>query len=334
MTSRVAAFIARGWCVPETALEVDIALMHGGLESAVSRARVTNRSGTAAVPDQLVVKELRPGCEREADMYELLWSGRHPPPAVRLLGREEAGGATYLYLEAAQPISCWPWADTSLAAAVARTLARLHDRSDLPRAPTSTAYEPVLAESARATLELAGAARDEAGRRHWRRLGDLRRLVSGLPEIRSRLLSGATTLIHGDVHPGNVILRGAGPEPDVVLIDWARARTGSPLEDIASWLHSLGCWEPQARRRHDSLMRAYLQERHHPPAFGTDLRRDYWLASASNGLSGAIRYHLAVLSDRASSETARYHSARALPEWERVALRAASLIRTSPGRCT
>jgi hypothetical protein len=133
------------------------------------------------------------------------------------------------------------------------------------------------------------------------------------------------------MHPGNVILR-VGDDPDVLLIDWARARIGSPIEDVASWLHSLGCWEPEARRRHDTLMRIYLDARQDRRGFVSDLRVDYWFASASNGLSGAIRYHLAVLSDTATTDAARYDSARALGAWQRVIRRAAALLSPTPPR--
>jgi aminoglycoside phosphotransferase (APT) family kinase protein len=133
-------------------------------------------------------------------------------------------------------------------------------------------------------------------------------------------------VIHGDVHPGNVILRGSEGSLDVVLLDWARARLGSPLEDVASWLHSLGCWEPEARRRHDTLMRSYLDARRNRQPFASDVRLNYWLASSSNGLSGAIRYHLAVLSDAASTEAARYDSGRALNAWQRVIRRTAAFL--------
>jgi aminoglycoside phosphotransferase (APT) family kinase protein len=155
-----------------------------------------------------------------------------------------------------------------------------------------------------------------------------------LPAIRRRLLSGDTTVIHGDVHPGNVIVRPAGAIRDVVLIDWARARVGSPLEDVASWLHSLGCWEPQARRRHDTLMRAYLEARTVRRPFTSNLRVEYWLASVSNGLSGAIRYHLSVLADPMSDERVRYNSGQALAAWERVVRRAAAVVSTNLDRCT
>ena len=143
------------------------------------------------------------------------------------------------------------------------------------------------------------------------------------------MLESERTTIHGDVHPGNVILRPGGGEPRVALIDWGRARTGSPLEDIASWLHSLGCWEPEARRRHDTLLRAYLESRRIRWRLNDAVREPYWLACASNGLSGAIRYHLVVLSNPHSGGHARWHSELALREWERVVRRAAAILSTS-----
>jgi aminoglycoside phosphotransferase (APT) family kinase protein len=211
-------------------------------------------------------------------------------------------------------------------------LAQLHDAPQLAREAFSWNYEDEMSRSAEETLDFAATARNSAGRRVWRRLGDLRRVVRALPRIRRRLLSDGGTPIHGDMHPGNVILRRTQRSVDVVLIDWARARIGSPLEDIASWLHSLGCWEPQARRRHDTLMQAYLGARRVPRIFNADIRVDYWLASVSNGLSGAIRYHLAVVTDNGAIEQARANSAIALLAWERVVRRAAAVVTTSLDR--
>ena len=325
-------FVARRWCVPASSVRVDVHPLHGGLESTVALARIARNERQPPMPGRLVIKELAAGFEREAQVYELLWRHLVRPPLVRVLGRETTGGATYLYLEDAQPCSSWPWADASLAAEVCRELARFHESRGLPRTGFSWDYDADLARSAGATLELARVARDPGGRRCWRRVGDLRRVVTALPSIRRRLLSGTTTVIHGDVHPGNVILRRAGAGPRVVLIDWARARIGSPLEDIASWLHSLGCWEPQARRRHDTLIRAYLEARTIRRPFTSPVRADYWLASVSNGLSGAIRYHLAVLADPAAGVSARDHSRRALVAWERVVRLAAALVSTNPDR--
>jgi aminoglycoside phosphotransferase (APT) family kinase protein len=332
MVSQVAAFISRRWRVAPGLFHVEVQPLHGGLESTVARARISRLESHSSIPSQFVVKQLPAGLEREADVYELLWRHLDRPPAVRMIGREVSAQETYLYLEHAQSSVAWPWSDPQRAGAVCRTLARLHDSQTLPRDTFAWDYESGLARSAHSTVELASDVRDAAGRRCWRRLGDLRRLVAALPRIRHRLLSRTTTVIHGDVHPGNVILRGSAT-PDVALIDWARARLGSPLEDIASWLHSLGCWEPEARRRHDTLMRIYLDARRTPQPFASAVRVDYWLASASNGLSGAIRYHLATLSNPAATEAARYDSGRALTAWTRVVRRAAALVNTNLDRC-
>lgn len=334
MIARVSAFISRRWCIPRTLLRVEVEPLRGGLESTVALARIAPPEGRGSIPSHLVIKQLPAGFEREADVYELLWRYLERPPAVRMLGREVSDRNTYLYLEEAQSSAPWPWADTACAGAVCRELARLHDSRTLPREMFAWNYEAELARSAQWTLDIARDVRDAAGQRCWRRVGDLRRVVAGLSRIRHRLLSGTTSVIHGDMHPGNVILRSGSSQSDVALIDWARARVGSPLEDIASWLHSLGCWEPEARRRHDTLMRIYLDARCTPQPFACDVRVDYWLASACNGLSGAIRYHLAVLSDSATTEAARYDSGRALIAWERVVRRAAALLSTRLDCCT
>ena len=329
----VAAFIARRWGISEGSFRVDVEQLHGGLESRVARARIAELRPHPLLPQQLVVKQLPRGFEREADVYDTLWGYLACPPAVRVFGRQASADATYLYLEDAKPCASWPWRETTRSAAVCRELARFHDSRELPRERFAWDYETELTRSAEATLRVARDARDPAGKRYWRRVGDLKRVVRALPAVRTRLLSGVTTVIHGDMHPGNVILRD-GASLQVVLIDWARARVGSPLEDVASWLHSLGCWEPQARRRHDTLMQAYLGARAVPRAFDADLRLDYGLASVSNGLSGAIRYHLAIVSDRSTSEAARFDSQRALTAWTRVVRRASRLVNTNLQRCT
>jgi Ser/Thr protein kinase RdoA (MazF antagonist) len=99
--------------------------------------------------------------------------------------------------------------------------------------------------------------REEDLLRLRRRLGPVRRVGEVLPELRRQLLaldSFGTTAIHGDAHPGNALVR-SGERP--VLLDWGRARLGSPLEDVSSWLQSLGYWEPEAQRRHDTLLAGY-----------------------------------------------------------------------------
>jgi aminoglycoside phosphotransferase (APT) family kinase protein len=329
MTAAITAFIARRWSVPESRLNVDVQPLQGGLESAVARARISIDDDTFRIPPEVVVKQLFGELAREADVYEALWQHLVRPPAVQMFGREVSGDATYLYLEHAASFSPWPWPDTMVAARVCRELARLHDSRRLPREPFAWNYEHQLMRSAEETLAFAAVARDASGGKLWWRLGDLRRVVGALPRIRHRLLADGGTIIHGDMHSGNVIVRAGSDDVDVVFIDWARARIGSPLEDIASWLHSLGCWEPQARRRHDTLMRAYLESRQVRRRFDPAVRVDYWFASVSNGLSGAIRYHLAVLANPVEAPAAHASSRLALTAWERVVRRAAALLNTN-----
>jgi streptomycin 6-kinase len=332
MTDRIAAFIGRRWNVPAEDFRVEVRPLRGGLESTVARALIFPRSRPSALPAQLVIKTLRADQAREGAIYETLWRHLDTPPAIRVLGRDSDGQNTYLFLEHARRLSSWPWSNTNHAAAVCRELARFHERRELPVEAFAWDYEGELALSAAGTLAIATTARDAFGNRYWCRLGDLTRVVAARSQIRERLLATETTVLHGDVHPGNVILRAGRRGTRVVLIDWARARIGSPMEDVASWLHALGCWEPEARRRHDTLIREYLAARRTPRTFSTDVRTTYWLASASNGLSGAIRYHLAVLADPASAPAARYDSHRALVAWTRVIRRVAALLSTNPGR--
>ena len=333
MKNRIEAFVSRKWAVPASRLLVDVQPIHGGLESAVALATIAPDRKYRQLPTRLVVKELRQDGGREAGVYEALWRHLERPPAARVHGIDVVDGTTYLYLEHVSAVCPWPWSNTQMAADVCRELARFHDTTALPGLSFAWSYEDHLHQSAEQTLALASSAKNVAGERYWRRLGDLKRTASALALIRSQLLASGTTIIHGDVHPGNVILRMGTAEPRVALIDWGRARIGSPLEDVASWLHSLGCWEPQARRRHDTLLRAYLESRREPRVLTNDLRRQYWMASASNGLAGAIRYHLAVLGDQALPDTMRSESGRALAEWERVVRRASALLSTTRHRC-
>lgn len=330
MRDAIVSFVVRRWPRAAGAAALDIQPITGGLEASVARVRFGPAPAAPDLPAGLVAKRVT-GPAREALVYQHLWRRWRLPPAVRLLGQRTADDGTYLFLEDALPASSWPWTDVAAAAAVCRELARLHDRRLHRDLTLDWDYEAELAASAEATVRLADRAVDAGGRRLWRRRGALRRVVTRLGELRARLLSGETTLLHGDMHPGNVCTREHARQP-VVFVDWARARLGSPLEDISSWLHSLGCWEPQARRRHDTLMRVYLDARRERSTFDRTLRSDYCLASASNGLAGAIRYHLAVSADPASDDESRSRSRHALGAWERVVKRAAEVLRTSPDR--
>ena len=106
----------------------------------------------------------------------------------------------------------------------------------------------------------------------------------------------------------------AGAEP--VLLDWARARPGSPLEDVSAWVQSLGHWEPQARRYHDTLVRQYLAARGLEPRLDRTFRHLYWIAGACNALAGALRYHLVTV-QQARTPQARATALGLIYKWLR-----------------
>jgi Ser/Thr protein kinase RdoA (MazF antagonist) len=275
------------------------------------------------------VKELRGVACRESRVYRDVLAPRSDGPAARLLGEQTGGGRAYLYLEHVRPWRRWPWRDTALAELVVGELARLHAAVPASASPGGWDYEAELHRSAGATLRAITAlgAAPAARRAAWPRgPGDLRRLAEALPRIRGHLLAAGTGFVHGDVHPGNVVLQAQRRGFRVVLLDWSRCRPGSPLEDVASWLQSLGCWEPEARRRHDTLLRAYVARRGWPAELGRELRTAYWLAAASNGLAGAIRHHALVALAARATPGARATSARALRAWHRVVRQAAACL--------
>lgn len=157
------------------------------------------------------------------------------------------------------------------------------------------------------------------------RTRSVRRLASRLPTWRKWLLDFqpfGRTFIHGDVHPGNVMMRKDRGVVRPVLIDWGRSRIGSPMEDVSSWLQSLGYWEPSARQRHDGLFLEYLNAHGLARRLDRKLRDAYWLAAASNLLAGAILYHLSLLTNPAASVAGRIAARAAAMDGLRVIRRA------------
>jgi Phosphotransferase enzyme family len=310
-------------------LHLELRLLRGGLQAAsVTRLRVHYRdaNGRRRV-HTLVVKRLVGPAAREMGVYQRLLSAI-PAAAPQLLAADVNGpGEATLYLEALRPIARWPWKDVANARAVLERVAILH-QAVLPDAILGQLslwdYEHELLVSAERTLGLLqrlrhGAPMFRNGIR-W-----ARRLVSALPAVRRQLLSFrpfGTAPLHGDLHSGNVILRRHQGRVEPVLLDWGRARIGSPLEDVSSWLQSLGAWEPEARRRHDTLFGWYLAARGMERRLGRDLRVAYWLAGASNALAGALSYHLTTLVDERASSARVAIAERAARDWLRVLRRA------------
>jgi hypothetical protein len=317
--ARLVTFAAARVRVPVDQVRVVLHPLRGGLEAtALAKVDVRVLKGTDRVlKDRFVVKRLDGWQQREAALYRSVL-GRSAAPAPRLLGSEcVAPEVTYLYLEHVRAVTAWPWRDTRFAGLVLEQLVAVHQMPTAPLAHILHAwdYEAHLMQSADATLELLerAMARGDSEWPRWTR-GALRRTVLALPAIRRTLLHATplgVAVLHGDVHSSNTVLRRKHNRQEIVLLDWARARFGSPLEDVASWLQSLGHWEPEARRRHDTLMGRYLLARDLGSLADRPMRDAYWLAAASNALAGALRYHLSVI------------CARPDPSKRRAALRAA-----------
>ena len=330
---RVTRFVARYVRpAPGRPVKVRFRVLHGGLQSAVVAHVCAHYEDRSSRPRtiEFVYKRVPEYMAREAAAYRLLFAG-NLGIAPRLLGMERNdSGDILLYLEWIRASHRWPWRDTQLTSLAIRRLAHAHSTLSPawfkpPHILARWDYERELQASALSTLEMS-----ERARRHLqinslqRNLPALRRIVNGLSALRNQLRTSGlgTTVLHGDAHSGNVILRVRGGSSEPVLLDWGRTRIGSPLEDVSSWLQSLSYWEPQTRRRHDTLLQHYLAARGFSTALTRNLRSAYWLAAASNGLAGAIRYHLSLLVDENSTPAGRNDARAALDDWFRVVRRA------------
>jgi hypothetical protein len=315
-----------------TELRIERKRIKAGLEArCVERviARYRDRTGRCKQV-RFVAKHLQGAGTREALVYQQLLRSPLPEvsPVAYCLDYSQIDGALLL-LEDVPRVCGWPWRDVAASRAVLQRLAAFHTlHPRLPGIPEWD-YECELQRSALASLEMLHAMRHspEGSSLAKRGIRPLNRLALSLASRRAALLAwgpygGAT--IHGDVHPGNVILRRRRGQNVPVLIDWGRARVGSALEDVSSWLQSLGYWEPEARKRHDTLLCDYLRAHGSEVFLSSDLRAAYWMAAASNALAGALRYHCW----RATSATtvgARAAASHAAANWLRVIIRADAL---------
>ena len=319
--------------------ELDVVPLRGGLVAdAVTRvtARYTENEGRRQ-SRAFVVKLLGETAVREATVYTHLEgsdAGAYAPALFAVHWHDD--GRCSLYLEAVRPSVRWPWRDVDSARRVMHVLAGLHGLTpavELSAALSGWDYEGELARSASQSLEFVEVAyRDNALEELRGYMQPLRRVVPDLLAMRAHLMSFSRlppTLIHGDVHPGNVMVRRRGGRDVPVLLDWGRARVGSPLEDVTSWLQSLSYWEPQAMRRHDTLFAEYLSARGMPTRRDPALRRAYWLAAASNVLAGALRYHVHMATSEEAGAAGRAAALRAARDALRIIRRAEAWWRAS-----
>lgn len=302
----------------------------GGLESkTVERITAHFRTQDGRLKRRrFVVKQLEGLAVREADVYREIGRKLRSQLAPDVLGMvRHSDHRVDLFLDHVESISPWPWRDLPASSSVIDRLAELHVSSregslDLP----AWNYEDDLHMSAVATLiqldRLRASADFSTFAKKERR--SLVRLVSNLRTRRSGLLAFdqfGSTVLHGDVHPGNVIVRRRRGAAEPLLIDWGRARIGSALEDVSSWLHSLGYWEPEARRRHDTLLKRYLHDVGYEHGLKSEVREGLWMASASNALAGALR-HYCVIAEHANTAEQRAAAAHSARNWLRVIVRA------------
>ena len=330
---RLAAFVARHWGEPR-GLRLEVRPLRGGLESA-GVAEVTARFSDAHDRPRsavFVVKALEGTAAREPDIYQHLVSPLGGEIAPALLGIERDGPARcLLFLERIRPVRRWPWREEAAARRLLESLAHLHATADPVKTREILAdwdYESELFERTRSAAEALETLPRDQDFAHLRQgLGSLRRIGEDLPEVRRQLLAFSplgTAAIHGDAHPGNAMVR-SGERP--VLLDWGRARLGSPLEDVSSWLQSLGYWEPAVKRRHDTFLAGYLAARGLPARADRELRDAYWLAGASNALSGALLVHLRTSRDAPPGSRQRAAAVQAAADALRVIRRAVSCWR-------
>lgn len=328
----MAALLRRLAIEPTEDVSVESKALAGGSEAcgvAMVTVRHWTRSGRPQV-FRFVLKHLTGRPAREAAVYECLVSAHAGDVAPRLLAVERAGSdGVFLCLEAIRRTRAWPWHDLRTGAELLVRLAEFHQASrdgahlvpdwdyegELQR---MAAYSQAALERCRGDDDLSELAGD---------LPSLNRVVASLPRMRIQLLSEhpfGCRPIHGDVHSGNVLVRRRGGRDSPVLIDWGRARLASPLEDVSSLLQSLGYWEPEWRRRHDTLLATYLSAFGMDRTLTTSVRAAYWMASASNVLAGALAHHLCIAADCRQSPLRRRAAGKAARDALRVIRRASA----------
>ncbi|WP_437594824.1 phosphotransferase family protein [Sorangium sp. So ce1000] len=306
--------------------DVEIRPLEGGLCAAVALVTARLRGGRGPRSVTFVAKLVHGVTAREAVVCRRLSRSVARRFSPELLGAQRLGRQRWLlYFERILPVCHWPWNNSAHTARVLEQLAQFHEETTSADSLPAWDYEAENLAAARATLVLAERLPRVEVPSLTRTLPALRRIVAALPAMRHQLLAFQPlrgTRIHGDVHPGNVMVRRRAGAAEPVLLDWARARFGSPLEDVSSWLQVLGYWEPEAKRRHDTLLAGYLSARGFAAALTRPLRDAYWLAAASNALAGALGHHLWVTSLATATPKARIAAARSAADWLRVLRRA------------
>jgi aminoglycoside phosphotransferase (APT) family kinase protein len=302
--------------------------LRGGLMADLTCISASRPGGT---PERFVIKRVG-GNERESAAYAALARSGMSDLAPRLLGTAGEDGQGYLLLEYVSRWRTWPWRDEPYAALVIEALARLHAAPIAHDWTGDRREDAGLEASAAHTLDVLRCAVSALGdARFGGGIRAVRSLARRLPAARARLRA-APVFLHGDVHPGNVVIRVDRGRRRAVLLDWGRARLGSRFEDVASWLQCLRYFEPAAARAHDRLLRHYLRAAGLGDRITVDHRGEYWIAAGSNALAGALGVHLSAAL-AAGSRVQRTRSVAAALDWLRIARRAVAYLEASGHEC-
>ena len=237
-------------------VETNIRELRGGLDSScVLHVRTIFRTRDRRVRSgSFVLKRSQPGgAEGRVHVDVLPSSGLELAPT--LLGFHQAEGEHVYMFEYVRRSERWPWSASNNSRLVLDALAGLHGRR-LTDFAADRSYELILVKGASRLQEhLEGIPRGSELGFARGSIPVVRRMAEALPRIRRRLLDNGlfgSTLIHGDVHSGNVLLRkrrnGVSP---VFLI-------GAGAGMVRRWKTSVrGCnrWDFGNRRRSASTIR-------------------------------------------------------------------------------
>ena len=315
---------------PEVELEVQP--LRGGLQ-AEGISLIHARRGCDAETTSFVVKPMSGTAVREYRVHAAVQqSGSVAAPRILGCVDSASDSCAYLFMEWVPAATAWPWDQHAHAAEVLRQLARLHEWDVCSFSPVISDwdYDAELACSAESTVELYRSL-FRSGFRVWQRpmIRPLERVARSVTALRRQAMefTGAA-LLHGDTHPGNAVIRDRNGALQAVLLDWGRARLGSPLEDIMSWVHSLGFWERNARQTHDTLLLEYRRAAGLSDSLPSSFRSVAWMAGACNAMAGALRYHLAVAADPNQDDGSRRTASAAAADWLRIVRRADAICRS------